>query len=145
MTHVRNLVREKIITLIEAQSPSFSVHDTRIFAYAGGDLPACGVSVLEEQSQPETQGPDRTIFRSTIFLVELVTATLSNPEDLTDANSVVVEKALSALRSDPEIDDAFLTNTEFEYSGEGDTPKIAAKMQYQVNYFTKENDPESFT
>lgn len=130
--HVRKTLREAIVTsLTSLTTTGANVFDTRIYKLSQDSLPCLVVAAESEEIEELTLGGD--LSRVTSFTVTAYARATASIEDTLDLIATEVELAF-----DPGVSAKYwtITETAFEFSGEGDNPTASMTMTFQVLYHT---------
>ena len=144
MKHPRTLIREAVAALLSANLPKvdpritasrISIHrSTPLFA---GKLPAVLVYTRDERIEDQPNADPGLRYRKLELSVEIVASGDAAAEEA-DALAQAVEAILDADETlDLLVEGMRLTRTEVDQGGEGDTPVLAARLTFEVSYWTK--------
>lgn len=150
MSAARKAIRHKIVELLKAE-PQLAFGD-RVFANRAtpldeGDLPAVLVYTLEESA--EIFDEPRRYRRTCQVAVEIAArqAVGDTPPALDDELDDLCEAIEARLCADERLDgtaiDSRLAGTEFEYEGEGRRVIAAARMKFEVDFFSEAPEDKS--
>ncbi len=138
MTHVRQQIREQIVTLCTGLATTGTrVFDTRLYNLDPSEnLPGIVISTQNESSTKSTISP--SIYeRELDVMIEGYAQANNNIEDTLDTISKEVEDAMG---SDPTLSgkavDSDLTSTEIEFTSMGESPIGILRLNYRVLYMT---------
>ena len=144
MKHPRTLIREAVAARLSANLPKvdpritasrISIHrSTPLFA---GKLPAVLVYTRDERIEDQPNADPGLRYRKLELSVEIVASGDAAAEEA-DALAQAVEAILDADETlDLLVEGMRLTRTEVDQGGEGDTPVLAARLTFEVSYWTK--------
>jgi len=142
MSHVRQQIREQIVTLCTGLTTTGTrVYDTRLYNLDPADnLPGIVIYTQNESSEKSTISPS-TYERELEVIIEGYAQANSNIEDTLDTISLEIENAIGA---DPLINgkaiDSELTSTEIEFTSMGESPIGLLRLTYRVIYMTLATD-----
>ena len=147
MTHARQQIRAAVVAaLTDLTLTKKRVFPTRVYPINNDELPCLLVYTTDESSEIATMQPPRRIRRLLNLSVDGVVKLVDGYDNKADAISVEVEKALYNNTSlNALIKDIFLTSTEIKATGEAEKPVVVVSMNFQVEYHTPENNPETTT
>ena len=144
MKHPRTLIREAVATLLSANLPKvdaritasrISIHrSTPLFA---GKLPAVLIYTRDEriEEQPNADpGLRRRLLELSVEIIASGDAAAEEADTLAQAVEAVLDadETLGLL-----VEGTRLTRTEVDQGGDGDTPVLAARLSFEVSYWTK--------
>ena len=144
MKHPRTLIREAVAArLIEALpkvdariTPArISIHrSTPLFA---GKLPAVLIYTRDERIEEQPHADPGLRYRKLDLSVEIITS-----GDAAAEEADLLAQAVEAILDLDEtlgllVEGTRLTRTEVDQGGEGDTPVLAARLSFEVSYWTK--------
>lgn len=149
MSHARTQIRDMIVTALRAiEDMKWSVFASRVIPVPETSLPVILVYTTEEAISTETMGPPRTQIRSLAVMVDLIVQAQETYDDDLDAMQVNVEDVLGGSAFLATMNTAKVKNIALEaanktMSGEPTITTCATRMEYRVEYVTRENDPET--
>ena len=144
MKHPRTLIREAVAArLIEAlpkvdariTATRISIHrSTPLFA---GKLPAVLIYTRDERIDDQPNADPGLRYRKLDLSVEIITS-----GDAAAEEADVLAQAVEAILDADEtlgllVEGTRLTRTEVDQGGEGDTPVLAARLSFEVSYWTR--------
>jgi hypothetical protein len=144
MKHPRTLIREAVAALLSANLPKvdpritasrISIHrSTPLFA---GKLPAILIYTRDERIEDQPNADPGLRYRKLELSVEIITS-----GDAAAEEADVLAQAVEATLDLDEtlgllVEGTRLTNTEVDQGGEGDTPVLAARLSFEVSYWTR--------
>lgn len=145
MAHVRNQIRDAIITALTGLSTTGSnVFRSRIYPLESNKMPGLCVFSKSEDVTFDTLTRPRSINRVLEIGVEAYVKATSNYDNTLDTIAVEVEEAIasdvtfSGLAKDTQV-----TSFEADFSGEGEQPVAIGRFTVEVIYRTLENDVET--
>lgn len=144
MKHPRTLIREAVAALLSANLPKvdaritparISIHrSTPLFA---GKLPAILIYTRDERIE-EQPNADPGLRRR---LLELSIEIIASGEAAAEEADVLAQAVEAILDADETlgllVEGTRLTRTEVDQGGEGDTPVLAARLLFEVSYWTR--------
>ena len=144
MKHPRTLIREAVAArLLEAlpkvdariTASRISIHrSTPLFA---GKLPAILVYTRDERIEDQPNADPGLRYRKLELSVEIIASGEAAAEEA-DGLAQAVEAALDADETlGLLVEGTRITRTEVDQGGEGDTPILAARLSFEVSYWTK--------
>lgn len=144
MKHPRTLIREAVaVRLIEALpkvdariTPArISIHrSTPLFA---GKLPAILIYTRDERIQDQPNADPGLRYRKLELTIEIIASGDGAAEE-TDVLAQAVEATLDLDETlGLLVEGTRLIRTEVDQGGEGDTPVLAARLSFEVSYWTK--------
>ena len=144
MKHPRTLIREAVAARIIESLPKvdaritasrISIHrSTPLFA---GKLPAVLIYTRDERIEDQPNADPGLRYRKLDLSVEIITS-----GDAAAEEADVLAQAVEATLDLDEtlgllVEGTRLTRTEVDQGGEGDTPILAARLSFEVSYWTK--------
>lgn len=144
MKHPRTLIREAVKERLVAQLPAIdpritaariSIHrSTPLFA---GKLPAILIYTRDERIEDQPNADPGLRYRKLELSVEIIVS-----GDAAAEEADVLAQAVEAILDVDEtlgllVEGTRLTRTEVDQGGEGDTPVLAARLSFEVSYWTK--------
>ena len=144
MKHPRTLIREAVAALLSANLPKvdaritasrISIHrSTPLFA---AKLPAVLITSRDERIEDQPNADPGLRYRKLELSVEIVAS-----GDAAADEADVLAQAVEAILDGDEtlgllVEGTRLTRTEVDQGGEGDTPVLAARLSFEVSYWTK--------
>lgn len=144
MKHPRTLIREAVAALLSANlqkvdprvTPArICIHrSTPLFA---GKLPAVLIYTRDERVEERPNADPGLRYRKLELSVEVITS-----GDAAAEEADVLAQAVEAILDLDEtlgllVEGTRLTRTEVDQGGEGDTPVLAARLSFEVSYWTK--------
>lgn len=144
MKHPRTLIREAVAArLVEAlpkvdarlTASRISIHrSTPLFA---GKLPAILIYTRDERIEDQPNADPGLRYRKLELSVEIIASGEASAEEA-DLLAQAVEAILDADETlGLLVEGTRLTRTEVDQGGEGDTPVLAARLSFEVNYWTR--------
>ena len=142
MAHVRQLIRDNVITAVTSLSTTgANVYRTRIYPLEAGNLPGLCVYTSGEDSAADTMTGTRGMERSCDIIIEAFVRAVSNYDNTMDTISAEIEAAMATdVTRGGNAKDTVLVRSEFELSDEGDRPLAMVRLTYSVLYRTAIND-----
>ena len=144
MKHPRTLIREAVKERLVAQLPAIdpritaariSIHrSTPLFA---GKLPAILIYTRDERIEEQPNADPGLRYRKLELSVEIIAS-----GDAAAEEADVLAQAVEAILDADEtlgllVEGTRLTRTEVDQGGEGDTPVLAARLSFEVSYWTR--------
>ncbi len=144
MTHPRTLIREAVAAQLSANLPKvdaritparISIHrSTPLFA---GKLPAILIYTHDERIEEHPNADPGLRYRKLELSVEIIAS-----GDAAAEEADVLAQAVEAILDADEtlgllVEGTRLTRTEVDQGGEGDTPVLAARLSFEVSYWTR--------
>ena len=144
MKHPRTLIREAVAALLSANlqkvdpriTPArISIHrSTPLFA---GKLPAILIYTRDERIEEQPNADPGLRYRKLELSVEIIASGDAAAEEA-DLLAQAVEAILDADETlGLLVEGTRLTRTEVDQGGEGDTPVLAARLSFEVSYWTR--------
>ena len=144
MKHPRTLIREAVAARLSANLPKvdaritgarISIHrSTPLFA---GKLPAILIYTRDERIEDQPHADPGLRYRKLELSVEIVASGDAAAEEV-DVLAQAVEAILDADETlGLLVEGTRLTRTEVDQGGEGDTPVLAARLSFEISYWTK--------
>ena len=144
MKHPRTLIREAVaVRLIEALpkvdariTPArISIHrSTPLFA---GKLPAILIYTRDERIQDQPNADPGLRYRKLELSIEII----ASGDGAAEEADVLAQAVEATLDLDETlgllVEGTRLTRTEVDQGGEGDTPVLAARLSFEISYWTK--------
>ena len=142
MAHVRQLIRDNVITAVTSLSTTgANVYRTRIYPLEAGNLPGLCVYTSVEDSAADTMTGTRGMERSCDIIIEAFVRAVSNYDNTMDTISAEIEAAMATdVTRGGNAKDTVLVRSEVELSDEGDRPLAMVRLTYSVLYRTAIND-----
>ena len=144
MKHPRTLIREAVAARLSANLPKvdpritparISIHrSTPLFA---GKLPAVLIYTRDERIEDQPHADPGLRYRKLELSVEIIAS-----GDAAAEEADVLAQAVEAILNADEtlgllVEGTRLTRTEVDQGGEGDTPVLAARLSFEVSYWTR--------
>ena len=144
MKHPRTLIREAVKERLIEQLPKvdaritaarISIHrSTPLFA---GKLPAILIYTRDERIEEQPNADPGLRYRKLELSIEIITS-----GDAAAEEADLLAQAVEAILDLDEtlgllVEGTRLTRTEVDQGGEGDTPVLAARLSFEVSYWTK--------
>ena len=144
MKHPRTLIREAVAALLSANLPKvdaritasrISIHrSTPLFV---GKLPAILIYTRDERIEEQPNADPGLRYRKLELSVEIIAS-----GDAAAEEADVLAQAVEATLDLDEtlgllVEGTRLTRTEVDQGGEGDTPVLAARLSFEVSYWTR--------
>lgn len=144
MKHPRTLIREAVAALLSANlqkvdpriTPArISIHrSTPLFA---GKLPAILIYTRDERIEEQPNADPGLRYRKLELSVEIIAS-----GDAAAEEADVLAQAVEAILDADEtlgllVEGTRLTRTEVDQGGEGDTPVLAARLSFEISYWTR--------
>ena len=145
MSHVRQQIRDRIITVVTGLSTTGSrVYNTRLYTLLPADnLPALLVYTQSEDNERDFGSPS-TYRRNCMVSIEGVAMGNTTIENTLDTIAAEVEDAIGA---DPTLNskaiEISLTNTEIEFTSESEQPIGMVRLNFNVLYFTRATNSQT--
>lgn len=141
MPHVRQSIRDNVVTAVTSLSTTgANVFRSRVYPLGENKLPALCVYSAAEEVEYNRLDRTRDVDRTVEIVVEAYVRATSNYDNTLDTICAEVEAGMAAdVTRGGYANDCKLTQTEFDYSDEGDRPIGTARMTYAVEYRTAEN------
>lgn len=144
MKHPRTLIREAVAAQLSANLPKvdaritparISIHrSTPLFA---GKLPAVLIYTRDERIEDQPNADPGLRYRKLELSVEIIASGEAAAEEA-DLLAQAVEATLDADETlGLLVEGTRLTRTEVDQGGEGDTPVLAARLSFEVSYWTR--------
>ena len=144
MKHPRTLIREAVAARLSANLPKvdpritasrISIHrSTPLFA---GKLPAILIYTRDERIDEQPNADPGLRYRKLELSVEIIASGDAAAEEA-DVLAQAVESVLDADETlGLLVEGTRLTRTEVDQGGEGDTPVLAARLSFEVSYWTR--------
>lgn len=144
MKHPRTLIREAVAARLIESLPKvdtritparISIHrSTPLFA---GKLPAVLIYTRDERIEDQPNADPGLRYRKLELSVEIIASGEAAAEEA-DLLAQAVEAILDADETlGLLVEGTHLTRTEVDQGGEGDTPVLAARLSFEVSYWTK--------
>ena len=144
MKHPRTLIREAVAALLSANLPKvdaritasrISIHrSTPLFA---GKLPAILIYTRDERIEEQPNADPGLRYRKLELSVEII----ASGEAAADEADVLAQAVEATFDLDETlgllVEGTRLTRTEVDQGGEGDTPVLAARLSFEVSYWTR--------
>ena len=144
MKHPRTLIREAVAAQLSANlqkvdpritASRISIHrSTPLFA---GKLPAILIYTRDERVEDQPNADPGLRYRKLDLSVEIITS-----GDAAAEEADLLAQAVEAILDLDEtlgllVEGTRLTRTEVDQGGEGDTPILAARLSFEISYWTK--------
>ncbi len=144
MKHPRTLIREAVAARLSANlqkvdpritGARISIHrSTPLFA---GKLPAILIYTRDERIEDQPNADPGLRYRKLELSVEIIASGEAAAEEA-DVLAQAVEATLDADETlGLLVEGTRLTRTEVDQGGEGDTPVLAARLSFEVSYWTR--------
>lgn len=136
MAHIRQQIRDRVIADVTGLATTGSnVHDTRLYNFTQGNLPALAVYTQNETSEISTISPTVTLDRELEVIIECYAEANQNIENTLDTIASEVENSLgSDLTLNNLCITQFLSSTDIDFTSEGEKPLGICKLTYNVRY-----------
>jgi hypothetical protein len=144
MKHPRTLIREAVKERLAAQLPAIDPRITparisiqRSTPLFAAKLPACLIYTRDERIEEQPNADPGLRYRKLELSVEIIASGEAAAEEVD-----VLAQAVEAILDLDEtlgllVDGTRLTRTEVDQGGEGDTPILAARLSFEVSYWTR--------
>lgn len=145
MSHVRQQIREQVATTLTGLTTTGSrVYQSRVYPMGPNNIPGLLIFSTSESSEVDVMGSVGSMLRTLTLTIEGYVKGTSNSDDTIDTICAEVETALGADKTINSLaKNSYLTDTEIEYSGDGEQPVGVVTMNYIVQYRTATNAPET--
>ena len=144
MKHPRTLIREAVAAQLSANLPKvdaritparISIHrSTPLFA---GKLPTVLIYTRDERIEDQPNADPGLRYRKLELSVEII----ASGEAAAEEADVLAQAVEAILDADDTlgllVEGTRLTRTEVDQGGEGDTPVLAARLSFEISYWTK--------
>ena len=144
MKHPRTLIREAVASRLAEQLPKvdaritasrISIHrSTPLFA---GKLPAILIYTRDERIQDQPNADPGLRYRKLELSIEII----ASGDGAAEEADVLAQAVEATLDLDETlgllVEGTRLTRTEVDQGGEGDTPVLAARLSFEISYWTK--------
>ena len=148
MKHPRTLIREAVRKRLVAHLPAIdarisanriSIHrSTPLFA---GKLPAILIYTRDERIEDQPNAAPGLHYRKLELSIEIIASGDAAAEEV-DGLAQAVEAILDADETlGLLVEGTRLTRTEVDQGGEGDTPVLAARLSFEVSYWSRPQEP----
>ena len=145
MAHARTQIRHAFqVALSGLPAVGANVFVSRALSLEQTSLPAILIYTQDEQSAAEAMGSNRPLMRGLQVIVDIVLQASAGFDDLVDNIAVDVEKAihnnqpLMAL-----LKELQLASTKMSVDGHEEQLTASLRLVYEVQYWTREADPET--
>lgn len=144
MKHPRTLIREAVKEQLLAQLPTIDprITDSRISIHRStplfaAKLPAILIYTRDERIEDQPNADTGLRYRKLELSIEIIASGEAAAEE-----ADVLAQAVEAILDLDEtlgllVEGTRLTRTEVDQGGEGDTPILAARLSFEVSYWTK--------
>ena len=141
MAHVRQSIRDNIVTAVTSLSTTgANVFRSRVYPLGTNKLPALCVYTDNETIEFTRLDRQRDVDRTVEVVIEAYVRATANYDTTLDTICAEVEAGMAAdVTRGGYAKDCKLTQTEFDFSDEGDRPIGTARMTYAIDYRTAEN------
>lgn len=144
MSHARTQIRKAVTALLlNNTGAGDKVYESRIYPLENQKLPALLIYTKQEVVGNQSMSRPRTQIRQLQLTIEAYVKANNNIDETADTLALEVEQIIA---TDPTLGglakDATLTNTDIQFSDEGEKPIAVAVLTYSINYTVKENAPE---
>ena len=141
MAHVRQSIRDNAVTAVTGLSTTGSnVFRSRVYPLGTHKLPALCVYTESETVEYTRLDRTRDIDRTVDIVIEAYVRAVSNYDTSLDTICAEIEAGMGAdVTRGGYAKDCKLTQTEFDFSDEGDRPIATARLTYSIDYRTEEN------
>lgn len=149
MSHARTQVQSAIVTALQGITGfSTKVFAARVNPVEEADLPVMLVYSTEETIETGVMNPPRSQFRALTVMVDCVIQQSSGFDTELDDLQEDVEKVLGgatflATINSAKWHDITLVSANKTMSGEPGTTTAALRLEYRVQYSTRENAPQT--
>jgi hypothetical protein len=143
--HARTQIRNAVTALLlNNTSAADKVYQSRIYPLENPKLPALLVYTKQEVVGDQSMSRPRTQIRQLQLTVEAYVKANGNIDETADTLALEVEQIIA---TDPTLSglakDTMLTNTDIQFSDEGEKPISVVVLTYSINYTVKENTPQT--
>ena len=141
MAHVRQSIRDNVVTAVTGLSTTGSnVFRSRVYPLGTNKLPALCVYTDSETVEFTRLDRVRDIDRTVDIVIEAYVRAVSNYDTSLDTICAEIEAGMASdVTRGGFAHDCKLTQTEFDFSDEGDRPIATARLTYSIDYRTEEN------
>lgn len=145
MAHVRKTIREYFGTQLTGLTTTGSnVFESRVYPMQAAKLPAIIIYTTTETSEETAFSSKRVQTRMLSVEVQGFVRAISNFDDTLD---LIAKEVEVAILDDPTLGglaiNTELTNTQADYSGEGEQPVGTIRLTFDVQYRTETGQPET--
>lgn len=145
MAHVRKTIREYFGTqLTGLTTTGANVFESRVYPMQAAKLPAILIYTTTESSEEVAFSSRRVQNRVLSVEVQGFVRAISNFDDTLD---LIAKEVEVAILDDPTLGglaiNTELTNTQADYSGEGEQPVGTIRLTFDVQYRTETGQPET--
>lgn len=145
MAHVRKTIREYFGTQLTGLTTTGSnVFESRVYPMQSAKLPAIIIYTTTESSEEVAFSSKRVQNRVLSVEVQGFVRAISNFDDTLD---LIAKEVEVAILDDPTLGglaiNTELTNTQADYSGEGEQPVGTIRLTFDVQYRTETGQPET--
>jgi len=145
MAHVRKTIREYLGTQLTGLTTTGSnVFESRVYPMQSAKLPAIIIYTTTESSEEVAFSSKRVQNRVLSVEVQGFVRAISNFDDTLD---LIAKEVEVAILDDPTLGglaiNTELTNTQADYSGEGEQPVGTIRLTFDVQYRTETGQPET--
>jgi hypothetical protein len=144
MPHVRKLLRDNLKSSLTGLSTTGSnVYQSRVYPLAANKLPGLLIYSKSEDTEYQVMGLPRLQLRVVYFTVEIYVKATSLYDDSIDQICLEVEESLYANRTlGGSAKDCKIAGVEIDFGGDGDQPVGRATLTVEVQYQTREDNPD---
>lgn len=147
MKHPRTLIRQAVKDRLVAHLPALDprITEARISIHRStplftAKLPAILIYTRDERIEDSPNADPGLRYRKLELSIEVITSGEAAAEDA-DTLAQAIETILDANETlGLLVEGTRLTRTEVDHDGDGDTPVLAARMTFEVSYWTKPVD-----
>jgi|TARA_Y100000114_G_scaffold155740_1_gene180709 hypothetical protein len=142
--HLRRQIREQVgTTLTGLTTTGSNVYQSRVYPLEDSNLPALLIYTKEESSEPLSIHSNRVLVRNLSLVVEAYVKAVSDFDDTIDTIAKEVEQAIASdITLSGKAKDTFLAETNIEFNAEGEKPVAYCSFIFNVEYYTKEQNPD---
>jgi len=145
MAHVRKTIREYFGSQLTGLTTTGSnVFESRVYPMQSAKLPAIIIYTTTESSEEVAFSSKRVQNRMLSVEVQGFVRAISNFDDTLD---LIAKEVEVAILDDPSLGglaiNTELTNTQADYSGEGEQPVGTIRLTFDVQYRTETGQPET--
>lgn len=143
--HLRQQIRERIaLDVTGLVTTGANVFQSRVYPIEDSKLPCLLVYSNSEESEILNQGSPRLLLRTLSITIQGVASEASGIDDKLDLIAKEIEIAMAA---DVDINglaqDSFMTSSEIDFTSDGAKTIGTLRINFQIEYRTLDNAPDS--
>ena len=145
MAHIRQQIRDAVVTAVTGLGTGATVYDSRVYDLPSTTTTAIMVDCGSEEFEYTTMTAPRTVSAVLDVMVTCVVVNATSPEDTRDTMLAEIQAALASSDLGGVLTGVglMLDSIEVTHEDEAEIRVMSAEMVWQAPYVFAENDPET--